>query len=67
MERRPDPDDGRAVRAHITDQGNAQMSSIARSHHALVRSMFLDHLTDSEQRQLGGTWQRMLDRGDETA
>ena len=67
VERRPDPDDGRAVRAHITDQGNAQMNSIARSHHALVRSMFLDHLTDSEPRQLGGTWHRMLDRGDETA
>ena len=67
VERRPDPNDGRAVRAHITDQGNAQMNSIARSHHALVRAMFLDHITDSEQSQLGRIWQRMLDGGGETA
>jgi DNA-binding MarR family transcriptional regulator len=61
VERRPDPDDGRAVRAHITDRGNSLMDSIARSHHALVRAMYLDHVTDAEQRQLGDFWRRMLD------
>lgn len=61
VRRQPDPDDGRAVRAHITDRGNALMNSIARSHHELVRERFLDHLTDVEQRQLAALWRRMLD------
>ena len=60
VRRRPDPEDGRAVRAHITDRGNGLMNSIARSHHALVRERFLDHLSDAEQRQLGATWRRIL-------
>ena len=59
VERRPDPDDGRAVRAHITDRGNSLMDSIARHHHALVRAMYLDHLTHAEQEQLGEFWRRM--------
>lgn len=61
VKRRPDADDGRAVRAFITDRGTALMDSIARKHHALVREMFLDHLSEAEQGQLGAIWRRMFD------
>lgn len=60
VERRPDPDDGRAVRAHLTDAGNVFMDSIAQSHHRVIRDMYLAHLNDAERRLLGELWRRML-------
>ncbi len=64
VERRPDPDDGRAVRAHITPAGRALLRRVARAHHETVRGMYLGHLTDSERRLLGGIWARMLQQSD---
>ena len=58
--RRPDPEDGRAVIAYVTDAGNAFAYTIARSHHEIVRALHLDVLTEQECRQLGAIRKRML-------
>jgi DNA-binding MarR family transcriptional regulator len=62
VERRPDPDDGRAVQAHLTPGGLAHMRSMALAHNEVVRDMYLSYLNDSERRLLGDVWQRMLPR-----
>ena len=46
--------------AYVTDAGNAFARTIARSHHEIVRSLYLDVLTTQEQRELGAIWKRML-------
>ena len=63
--RRPDPDDGRAVRAHITDGGIALTRAVGLTHHEVVRGMYLGLLSDSERRLLGEIWLRMLGEHDD--
>jgi DNA-binding MarR family transcriptional regulator len=62
VERRPDPDDGRAVQAHLTPGGLAHMRSMALAHNDIVRGMYLNYLNNSERRLLGEIWLRMLPR-----
>ena len=62
VERIPDPDDGRAVRARLTDEGKRRMRSVARAHNEAVRGMYLELISETERRLLGEIWQRMLDR-----
>ena len=58
--RRPDPEDGRSVIAHVTDAGIAFARTIARTRHEVVRALYLDVLTNRERRELGAIWKRML-------
>jgi DNA-binding MarR family transcriptional regulator len=50
--RRPDPDDGRATLAVLTDAGWEKVTSTAPGHVAEVRRLVLDPLTRTQVRQL---------------
>ena len=50
--RRPDPDDGRATLAVLTDAGWDKVVATAPGHVAEVRRLVLDPLTKTQQRQL---------------
>ncbi|MEM8708277.1 MAG: winged helix DNA-binding protein [Actinomycetota bacterium] len=48
----PDPDDGRAKNATLTDAGLARLAAAAPDHVADVRRLFFDHLTAAQSRAL---------------
>lgn len=48
VERRPDPADGRCIRAVLTDEGYAHLVSAAPAHVARVRELVIDALTPEE-------------------
>ena len=50
--RRPDPDDGRATLAVLTDAGWDKVAATAPGHVSEVRRLVLDPLTKTQQRQL---------------
>lgn len=50
--RRPDPDDGRATLATITESGLAWRAQAAAGHEATVRRLVLDPLTELQRREL---------------
>lgn len=52
LQRRPDPTDGRATLAQLTDAGCETTAAALPGHTALVRSVVLDPLTTSQRRQL---------------
>ncbi len=48
-----DPDDGRAKRATLTDDGFRRLEAAAPAHVATVRRLIFDHLTPDQSRALG--------------
>jgi DNA-binding MarR family transcriptional regulator len=52
VQRRPDPSDGRATLACLTDAGQETMQAALPGHAALVRRVVLDPLTAAQRRQL---------------
>ncbi|MGI5413930.1 MarR family winged helix-turn-helix transcriptional regulator [Streptomyces chartreusis] len=60
VQRRPDPSDGRATLATLTDDGMDKVTAAAPSHVDAVRRLVFDPLTKAQQRQLGAVSQRIL-------
>ncbi|MFI0159661.1 MarR family transcriptional regulator [Streptomyces albidoflavus] len=60
VRRHPDPSDGRATLATLTDEGMEKVTAAAPSHVDAVRRLVLDPLTKAQQRQLGAVSQRIL-------
>ncbi|MGW1762386.1 MarR family winged helix-turn-helix transcriptional regulator [Streptomyces mirabilis] len=60
MRRHPDPADGRATLATLTDDGMDKVVATAPGHVDVVRELIFDPLTKAQQRQLGAISQRML-------
>ncbi|WP_217561721.1 MarR family winged helix-turn-helix transcriptional regulator [Streptomyces sp. GbtcB6] len=60
MRRHPDPADGRATLATLTDDGMDKVVAAAPGHVDAVRQLIFDPLTKAQQRQLGAISQRML-------
>ncbi|MET7312696.1 MarR family winged helix-turn-helix transcriptional regulator [Streptomyces sp. NPDC005571] len=59
MRRHPDPSDGRATLATLTDDGMEKVATAAPSHLDAVRRLVFDPLTKAQQRQLGAASQRI--------
>jgi DNA-binding MarR family transcriptional regulator len=64
LARRPDPDDGRCIRAALTTAGRALVETSAPGHVAAVRELFLDPLTRMQLLALREANERILDRVD---
>ncbi|NEW41973.1 winged helix-turn-helix transcriptional regulator [Nocardia cyriacigeorgica] len=62
VERRPVADDARGVLVRLTPQGRALLARAAPHHVALVREMFVDHITDEESRALRALSARVAER-----
>ena len=60
VRRSPDPSNGRATLATLTDEGFAVVDEAAPRHVAEVRRLVFDPLTKAQQRQLGAIATRML-------
>lgn len=58
--REPDPEDGRASFAVLTDTGLAALRRAQRVHHAAVRELYLGRLTEREQRQIARLFEKAL-------
>lgn len=61
VRRHPDPSDGRATLATLTDEGMDKVTATAPGHVDAVRRLVFDPLTKAQQRQLGAVSQRILD------
>lgn len=62
--RTPDPDDARATRAHLSDQGWDTLVAAAPGHVATARALVIDALTDEQVAQLEGITGALLSRLD---
>ncbi|MFF2405420.1 MarR family winged helix-turn-helix transcriptional regulator [Streptomyces sp. NPDC058092] len=60
VRRHPDPSDGRATLATLTDDGMDKVAAAAPGHVDAVRRLVFDPLTKAQQRQLGAVSQRIL-------
>lgn len=65
--RERDPDDGRAIRAVLTDAGADLVEAVAPVHAAAVRDLVVDALTPAELEQVRIANQKILARLDPTA
>lgn len=59
VRRMPDPEDRRAVRIKLTEQGEQVFRAAARVHLAGVRDRVLQHLTDDEARIIADAFERV--------
>jgi DNA-binding MarR family transcriptional regulator len=59
--RAADPEDGRGSLARLTADGRAALREARRTHNAVIRGLYLDRMTASDQRALGRAWSRVLD------
>ncbi len=67
LRREPDPDDGRASRAVLTDAGMAAVELAAPGHVTVVRELIVDALGADQLEQLRAAHERILDRLDPTS
>lgn len=63
--RRPDPDDGRAQRVRLTDEGQARIEIIAPKHVVEVRQRVFDQLTTAQVDELGAISDALLAGSDD--
>jgi DNA-binding MarR family transcriptional regulator len=61
VERQECESDGRGALATLTDAGRERLEEARETHRAGVRARFLGRLSESQQRQLGAAWKRILD------
>ncbi|MCE7003062.1 MarR family transcriptional regulator [Kibdelosporangium philippinense] len=67
LRRQPDPDDGRATCAALTDAGMALVEQAAPGHVNHVRELVIDALDTGELQQLRNAYQHILERLDPVA
>lgn len=67
LRREPDPDDGRATRAVLTDEGLRVVEQAAPHHVATVRELVVDALSGTQLQQLHAAHERILARLDPAA
>jgi DNA-binding MarR family transcriptional regulator len=60
VERRECASDGRGALASLTGEGQKRLDDARETHRAGVRQRFLSRLSESQQRQLGAAWRRIL-------
>ena len=60
VKREPDPDDGRASLACITDAGRTALRRAAPVYVAGIKHQFLDHVSDGEARSMVAAFQRVI-------
>ena len=60
LRRDQDPADGRAYFATLTDEGARQLRAAQRTHHAIVRDLYLSRLESSEVAQLGALFEKAV-------
>jgi DNA-binding MarR family transcriptional regulator len=61
VERNECASDGRGALATLTPAGRSRLDDARATHRAGVRERFLGRLSESQQRQLGAAWQRILE------
>jgi DNA-binding MarR family transcriptional regulator len=60
VERRTNPDDGRSLLVGLTPQGLARLRAAQVTHHAVVRELLLDRLSDRDLERLGQLWVKAM-------
>jgi DNA-binding MarR family transcriptional regulator len=60
LRRDQDPADGRAYFATLTPEGARQLRAAQRTHHAIVRELYLSRLDAGEVTQLGGLFEKAV-------
>ncbi len=60
VRRDPDPEDGRASLAVLTDEGLAALRRAQRIHHATVRELYLERLSERDHRVLARLFEKAL-------
>jgi DNA-binding MarR family transcriptional regulator len=60
LRRDQDPADGRAYFATLTPEGTRQLRAAQRTHHAIVRDLYLSRLEPSEVAQLGVLFEKAV-------
>ena len=60
LRRDQDPADGRAFFATLTAEGVQQLRAAQRTHHAIVRELYLSRLTEREVGQLGALFEKAV-------
>jgi len=65
VERRPVPDDARAVEGHLTDPGLKLVKCAQKAHFEAVQRTFFEHLSDREIATLAGVFARFAPRAAE--
>ncbi len=61
LARRPCPDDGRAVEAHLTKAGLELLREAQQAHHAYVKREFFDRLSEAELATLAAVFARLAE------
>lgn len=60
VERRPAGDDGRSFRARLTGSGAERLAEARPTHNAVIRELYLDHLTPDARKHLASSWAAVL-------
>jgi DNA-binding MarR family transcriptional regulator len=60
LRRDQDPADGRAFFATLTTEGAMQLRAAQRTHHAIVRELYLSRLSEAEVAKLGSLFEKAV-------
>lgn len=60
VERTSNPDDGRSLLVGLTPQGLLRLRAAQVTHHAVVRKLLLDPLSERDLKRLGELWEKAM-------
>jgi DNA-binding MarR family transcriptional regulator len=60
VERIANPDDGRSLLVRLTPQGLLRLRAAQVTHHAVVRKLLLDRLSERDLKHLGELWEKAM-------
>jgi DNA-binding MarR family transcriptional regulator len=60
VERRTNPTDGRSLLVGLTAQGLTRLRRAQVTHHALVRELLLNQLSEQDLKRLGALWEKAM-------
>jgi len=60
VERSPNPADGRSLLVGLTPQGLTRLRAAQVTHHAVVRRLLLDRLSERDLKRLGELWEKAM-------